>query len=64
MRRRFSPPSDAARVAALLEREERLIQEARHLIGASHRRRREIEEELAEIHRLLEWLGFRNKNSS
>jgi len=55
MRRRFSPPSDAARVAA---------QEARHLIGASHRRRREIEEELAEIHRLLQGLGFRKKTSS
>src|ERR1700758_5266281 len=39
-------------------------QEARHLAGASYRRRCEIEEELAEIRRLLEGLGFRNKTSS
>jgi hypothetical protein len=64
MLRRFSPPADAARMAALLECEERLIQEARHLIGASYRRRCEIEDELAQIHRLLEGLGFRNKTSS
>jgi hypothetical protein len=61
-RKRFSPPSDAARAAALLEREALLIDEARHLTGASYRRRCEIEEELAEIRRLLAALGFGNTN--
>jgi hypothetical protein len=56
----FSLVSEATRAAALLEREELLAAEARHL-PASHRRRSEIEEELSEIHRLLEGLGFRNK---
>jgi hypothetical protein len=56
-----SPPSEAAR-AALLEREELLAEEVRHLDGASYRRRCEIEDELAQIHRLLEGLGLTNKN--
>jgi hypothetical protein len=56
-----SPPSDVAR-AALLEREERLAEEARHLDGASYRRLCEIEAELADVHRLLEGLGSTNKN--
>ena len=60
-RKRSSPPPDAAHAAALLEREALLADEARHLTGASYRRRCEIEEELAEIRRLLEGLGFRNK---
>jgi len=49
-------------VAALLEREELLIEQARHLIGSSYRRRCEIEDELAEIRRLLEQLGLTGKN--
>jgi len=58
----FSPPSDTVRAAELLEREELLTEEARHLAGASYRRRCEIEEELSEIHRRLEGLGLRSKN--
>ena len=54
----FALVSEATRAAALLEREELLTAEARHLPGASYRRRAEIEEELAEIHRRLEALGF------
>jgi hypothetical protein len=64
MRRVFSPLSETARAAALLEREALLSEEVRHLNGASYRRRCEIEEELAEIHRLLEELGLRNKDLS
>jgi hypothetical protein len=56
-----SPPSDEAR-AALLEREELLAEEARHLHAASYRRLCEIEAELADIHRLLEGFGSTNKN--
>jgi hypothetical protein len=59
--KRSSPPSNVAR-AALLEREELLTEEARHLDGASYRRLCEIEAELADIHRLLEGLGSTNKN--
>jgi hypothetical protein len=62
MRRVFPPPSDTARAAALLEREALLTDEARHLTGASDRRRCEIEGELVEIRRLLEGLGLRDKN--
>src|SRR5437870_164392 len=57
----FSLVSEATRAAALLEREELLTSEARHLTEASYRRRAEIEEELAEIRRLLERLGLRDK---
>jgi hypothetical protein len=57
----FSPAPDTA-CAALLEREELLTEEARHLDGASYRRLCEIERELADIHRLLEGLGSTNKN--
>jgi hypothetical protein len=63
-RKKSSPPSDVARAAALLEPEEMLSHQAQHLAGASYRRRCEIEEELAEIRRLLEGLGFGNKTSS
>jgi hypothetical protein len=56
----FSPPY-AACVAALIEREELLGQEARRLAEASYRRRCAIEEELAEIRRLLERLRLRKK---
>jgi len=59
MRRVASPPSDAARAAALLKGEQLLTEQMRHLFGASYRRRCEIEEELAEISRMLERLGFR-----
>jgi len=58
----FSLVSEATRAAALLEREELLTSEARHLTEASYRRRAEIEEELAEVRRLLERLGLRDKN--
>jgi hypothetical protein len=50
---------DAARAAALLEREELLTTQSRHLTGASYRLRCEIGEELAEINRLLVALGLR-----
>jgi hypothetical protein len=46
----------------LLEREELLTAELRHLDAASYRRRSDIEEELAEIHHLLEGLGWRKRN--
>jgi len=50
---------DAARAAALLEREEVLLED----IGeASDRRRCEIKKELAEIHRQLVGLGLRNRS--
>jgi hypothetical protein len=62
MRRAVLLPAETARAAALLEREELLAAEVRHLVGGSYRRRSEIEEELAEIHRLLEALGLRDKN--
>jgi hypothetical protein len=54
----FSLVSEATRAASLLEREELLTAEVRHLPAGSYRRRSEIEEELAEIRRLLEGLGF------
>ena len=55
--------SDAVRAAALLEREEILIEEAQHVDEASYRRCSEINAELAEIHRLLEALGLRSKDN-
>ena len=58
----FPWPSEATRAAALLEREELLTAEARHLPAGSYRRLSEIEDELAQIHRLLERLGSKNKN--
>jgi hypothetical protein len=61
-RKRLSPPPDAARAAALLEREELLIEQARHLIGSSYRRRCEIEDELGKIRHLLEQLGLTGKS--
>jgi hypothetical protein len=60
----FSLVSEATRAAALLEREELLTAEARYLPEASYRRRAEINEELAEIHRLLEALGLRSKEQT
>jgi hypothetical protein len=61
---KLRPSSSSSHVAraSLLEREELLTEEARHLDETSYRRRCEIEDELAEIHRLLEGLGSRNKN--
>jgi hypothetical protein len=52
------------RAAALLEREELLTAEARYLPEESYRRHAEINEELAEIHRLLEALGLRSKDQA
>ena len=57
MRRSFIPPSDAMRAAALIEREETLVDELRLVDGASYRRRQEIELELSKIRRDLELLG-------
>ena len=60
MRRVFQPPSDALTAARLLDREEILIEQARHVSSVTPGRKHQIEEELAEIHRLLEALGFRH----
>ena len=60
-RKQLLPLSDAARTVALLEREELLSEEAQHLMGVFWRRRCEIDQELAEIRRLLEGLGLKNK---
>jgi hypothetical protein len=62
-REEFSPRY-AACLAALIEREELLSQEVRGLAESSYRRRCAIEGELAEIRRLLEQLGLRNRRSS
>jgi hypothetical protein len=59
-RKVLPPPSEATRAASLLEREQLLAEEVRHLAASSYRRRCEIEDELAEIHLLLEGLGLRN----
>ena len=59
IRRSFVPPLDAMRAAALIEREEMLIDEIRFVSEASYRRRQEIEVELSGIRRELERLGFR-----
>jgi len=53
--------ADTARAAALLDREELLLEKARHL-DVSHPRRSEIEKELDEIRRLLVGLGLRNSS--
>jgi hypothetical protein len=57
-RRSLPPSSDAFRAAALLEREELLVERARWAGEASYRHRLEIEEELSEIRRELARLGF------
>jgi hypothetical protein len=62
MRKIFAALADTRRAAALLEREELLLEQARHLDEASYRRRMEIEEELAEIRRLLKTLGLQNND--
>jgi hypothetical protein len=46
------------RAAALIEREEMLIDEFRLVGEASYRRRQDIEAELSDIRRGLELLGF------
>ncbi len=56
--RSFAPPSDAMRAAALIEREEMLVDEFRLVGEASYRRRQDIEVELSDIRRGLELLGF------
>jgi hypothetical protein len=58
IRRSFVPPSEAIRAAALIEREEMLVEEIRFVGEASYRRRQEIELELSDIRRGLELLGF------
>jgi hypothetical protein len=58
MRRSFVPPSEVMRAAALIEREETLVDELRLVHEASYRRRQEIELELSDIRRDLELLGF------
>jgi hypothetical protein len=58
IRRSFVPPSDAMRAAALIEREEMLVDEIRSVGEASYRRRQDIELELSDIRRGLELLGF------
>jgi len=63
MSRVFSPPSETAHATTLREREALLIEKARQLTGTSYRRRSEIEEELADIHRLLKGLGFEKRTS-
>jgi hypothetical protein len=60
-RRAFAPPSDAVRAAALLDREELLIEQVRCVSEASYRRREEIELELCDIRRELERLGFQSR---
>jgi hypothetical protein len=59
IRRAAPPPSDAFRVAALIDREGILIDESRFLGEASYRRRQDIEVELCDLRRELERLGFR-----
>ena len=58
IRRSFTPPSDAMRAAALIEREEMLVDEFLLVGEASYRRRQDIEVELSDIRRGLELLGF------
>ena len=53
--------SDAIRAADLIEREEALNDESRLLCEASYRRRLEIDQELCDIRRELERLGFSSK---
>ena len=59
IRRSSVPPSDATRAAALIEREEMLVDEIRFVGEASYRRREEIELDLSDVRRALELLGFR-----
>ena len=59
MRKVFSPPPEAAKVSALLEREDALTAQARIVTQFSSRHRQEIERQLAEIRRLLVQLGYR-----
>ena len=56
--RSFAYPSDAMRAAALIEREEMLVDEFLLIGEASDRRRQDIEVELSDIRRGLELLGF------
>ena len=57
--RRVFPPSDAAKVAALLDREDALISLAHAVIEFAPNERADIDRELAEIRTILEPLGFR-----
>jgi hypothetical protein len=55
----FSPRPNAKRIAALIAREVALNERADRVEpGLSARQRREIDQELAVLHRLLEQLGF------
>ena len=51
--------SNLGRAVALLDREELLTEQARHVDPASYRMRFAIEDELADIRRQLIALGFR-----
>jgi hypothetical protein len=53
IRRSFASPSDAMRAAALIEREEMLVDEFLLVGEASYRRRQDIEVELSDIRRGL-----------
>ncbi len=57
-RKPFVPPSNAIRVAALIDRQEVLTDQYRCVGEASYRRRLEIESELSAIRRDLARLGF------
>jgi hypothetical protein len=54
----FQPPADAMTAAELQKREEQLTEELRFASDAQYRKRVDIEEELSEIRRKLERLGF------
>ena len=62
-KRRSSVP-DAMRAAALIDREEMLVDEIRFVDEASIRRRQDIDLELSDIRRDLELLGFPRTVSS
>jgi hypothetical protein len=55
------PHSDAVRAAALLDRQELLIEQVRFMSEASYRRRQEIDLELCDIRRELGRLGFQSR---
>ena len=59
-----APLSDAMRAAALIDREEMLVDEIRFVDEASIRWRQDIDLELSDIRRDLELLGFPRTVSS
>jgi hypothetical protein len=58
-RRVFLPPSDAATIARLLDREDALLSLGRSVAEFAPHKSAHIERELAEIRQLLEQLGLR-----